>query len=223
MLRLRPWGPVTWTSWSVLLLLATAIGIASLRYALPGAPFAVDLPSFVSHRELLILHATTASVALLLGPWQFVPGLRRRQLRLHRLMGRAYGLAILVAGLTAFPVATNADYGIVSSLGFMALGAAWLLTTGVGIRRAMQHRVAEHRAWMIRSYALTAAAITLRILLGGAGAFDLPMELAYPAIAWLCWVPNWIAAEVWLRAEAAGRVRSVRALAANGQSVPRAS
>ena len=206
----RAWGPPTWVGWSVLLLLATVIGVFSLRYALPGTPYAADLPSFVSHRNTLIVHVITASMALLLGPWQFLPGLRRRRLRLHRWMGRTYGLSILIAGLTAIPVATNADYGIISSLGFMALAVLWLAATGVGIRLAMLHRVAEHRRWMIRSYALTAAAISLRLLLAGAGVLDLPMEIAYPAIAWLCWIPNLIAAETWLRVEAVVQARPVQ-------------
>jgi hypothetical protein len=52
---------------------------------------------------------------------------------------------------------------------------------------------------MIRSYALTAAAITLRIYLPLSFAFHWPYSIAYPAIAWLCWIPNALAAEVYLR------------------------
>jgi predicted membrane protein DUF2306 len=56
----------------------------------------------------------------------------------------------------------------------------------------------RHRRWMIRSYALTAA-ITLRIHLPLIFAFHWPFRFAYPAIAWLCWIPNALAAEVYLR------------------------
>lgn len=52
---------------------------------------------------------------------------------------------------------------------------------------------------MIRSFALTASAITLRIYLGLGTALQIPFEDSYPAIAWLCWVPNLIAAELYLR------------------------
>ena len=52
---------------------------------------------------------------------------------------------------------------------------------------------------MVRSYALTAAAITLRLYLGVALGFRLPFTAAYPAIAWLCWTPNLVAAEILLR------------------------
>jgi hypothetical protein len=52
---------------------------------------------------------------------------------------------------------------------------------------------------MIRSCALTAAAITLRIYLPLIFAFHWPFSIAYPAIARLCWIPNALAAEVYLR------------------------
>jgi hypothetical protein len=52
-----------------------------------------------------------------------------------------------------------------------------------------------HREWMIRSYALCLAAVTLRLYLPLAALGGIPFEEAYPAIAWLCWVPNLVAAE----------------------------
>jgi hypothetical protein len=53
----------------------------------------------------------------------------------------------------------------------------------------------DHRAWMIRSYSLTFAAVTLRIYLPLSLAAGMSFDVAYPAIAWLCWVPNIIVAE----------------------------
>jgi hypothetical protein len=52
---------------------------------------------------------------------------------------------------------------------------------------------------MIRSFALTAAAITLRMYLPLIFVFHWNFSIAYPAISWLCWIPNAIAAEVYLR------------------------
>jgi hypothetical protein len=50
---------------------------------------------------------------------------------------------------------------------------------------------------MIRSYALTFAAVMLRIYLPLSQVYGIPFEPAYQTIAWLCWVPNLIVAE-WL-------------------------
>ena len=46
-------------------------------------------------------------------------------------------------------------------------------------------------------YALTLAAVTLRVYLPASMALGLDFDRAYAAIAWLCWVPNLLAAQ-WL-------------------------
>ena len=57
---------------------------------------------------------------------------------------------------------------------------------------------------MVRSFALTFAAVTLRLYLGVSGASGVPFAVAYPLIAWACWVPNLVVAELWLRRQ--GRI-----------------
>jgi hypothetical protein len=52
---------------------------------------------------------------------------------------------------------------------------------------------------MVRNFALTFAAVTLRLWLPTAIIAGAPFELAYPVIAWLCWVPNLLLAELLLR------------------------
>jgi hypothetical protein len=60
----------------------------------------------------------------------------------------------------------------------------------------MQRRLVEHRRWMIRSWALTLAAVTLRLYMLAPGMSSLD---AYRAISFLCWVPNLVVAELYLR------------------------
>ena len=48
---------------------------------------------------------------------------------------------------------------------------------------------------MIRSYALTFAAVTLRLQIPLSQIAGLSMETAYPVIAWLSWIPNLLLAE----------------------------
>ncbi|MEQ1730362.1 MAG: DUF2306 domain-containing protein [Vicinamibacterales bacterium] len=50
---------------------------------------------------------------------------------------------------------------------------------------------------MIRSFALTYAAVTLRLYVPLSMAAGVPFDVAYPVIAWACWVPNLLVAE-WL-------------------------
>ena len=75
----------------------------------------------------------------------------------------------------------------------------WLYTTSQGWLTARARRFDEHRAWMIRSFALTFGAVTLRIYLPLSQVADIPFPTAYPIIAWLAWVPNLMIAELYLR------------------------
>ena len=51
---------------------------------------------------------------------------------------------------------------------------------------------------MIRSFALTLAAVTLRTYLPISGLLHLDFMQAYVAISFLAWVPNLLIAETWL-------------------------
>jgi uncharacterized membrane protein len=151
---------------------------------------------FLTHSAGIYAHIFASAVAISIGPFQFVAAIRRRFLRLHRWMGRVYlGIGVLVGGLAGLYMATFAFGGIVSKLGFSFLAVLWLYT---GLRAFLAIRrgdTVEHRRWMVRNFSLTLAAVTLRILLPLSQVSGIPFELAYPAIAWLCWVPNLLVAE----------------------------
>ncbi|HET9712296.1 MAG TPA: DUF2306 domain-containing protein, partial [Pyrinomonadaceae bacterium] len=148
----------------------------------------------------LMVHVAGAATALLIGPVQFSSRVRNRFPTLHRGIGRTYALACLVGGAAGFVLALGASTGPISIIGFVGLAIFWILTTALAWRRAMQGSFAEHRAWMIRSFALTFAAVTLRLFL------PLIMLLlhmrfvdAYRAMSFLCWIPNLLVAELYLR------------------------
>jgi uncharacterized membrane protein len=193
--------------WAVLALLATFTSITAMRYGLPTVPYPV-LTNFVTHRPILSVHAISAAIALLVGPWQFLDRLRARRLGLHRVVGRIYVAAIALGWASSIPIALHAETGAIASAGFLMLGACWIATTITAVSKALLGNIRSHRRWMIRSYALTAAAITLRLYLGIAIGLHLPFNVAYPAIAWLCWIPNLAATELVLlliRSRASGR------------------
>jgi hypothetical protein len=94
-------GRAVQRAWLVIAGLSLLIGVVPLRYALPRVPHPAPLPNFLLHHRVLILHAVAASIALLLGPWQFLSGLPKRHPKVHRWMGRFYAAALLVAALAA--------------------------------------------------------------------------------------------------------------------------
>lgn len=152
--------------------------------------------AFEAHRLGIYLHVFASAVALALGPLQFSMTLRAARPSLHRWTGRLYlGIGVLVGGIAGLYMAFHAFGGLLSRTGFACLALLWLYT-GVRAWRAIRAgEVASHRHWMVRNFALAFAAVTLRLWLPASVAAGVPFELAYPAIAWLCWVPNLLAAE----------------------------
>ena len=194
-------------AWCVLAVFAVVNGVLALRYLLPHVPNAPPLPNLQIHRIALAIHASCSAIALILGPFQLVNGFRVRWRLWHRRVGWVYCAAVIVGGIAAFPLSWRASFGPIAGAGFMTLAVLWLWTTGVGVRHAVQHRFEQHRRWMLRSYALTAAAITLRIYLPLSQILGLPFGPSYRTIAWICWVFNLIAIEVYLRLRPASSMR----------------
>lgn len=153
---------------------------------------------FEAHSIGIYTHIFASIVALVLGPFQFSRALRQKYTVVHRWSGRIYLLAgVLVGGAAGLYMAQFAYGGVVSRAGFTLLALGWL-ATGVMAYLAIRRRdVLNHRRWMIRNYALTFAAVTLRIYLGLFFAAGVKFEDFYPLVAWLCWVPNLLLAE-WL-------------------------
>jgi uncharacterized membrane protein len=183
----------------MLALFALVNGLGALRYLLPHVPFPADLDNFTQRRIALSLHAFGGAIALLAGPLQFVPRFRESSWNRHRLLGWIYCGAVLFGWCASLWIAPHAQTGWIASAGFLTLGAAWIVATGLAVRFILRGDAIRHRRWMIRSYALTAAAITLRVYLPLIVVFHWNFAIGYPAIAWLCWIPNALAAEVYLR------------------------
>jgi len=184
--------------WVVMIVLAAIIA----AYAIAVLILPAMRPPFLQQRFVTMplaatLHLAGAAVALLAGALQHNARLRGRFLDLHRWTGRVYVLAVLLGGAAALRLALVSEGGLPAHVGFGFLAVLWLLTTGQAYRFIRAGDQDSHRRWMIRSYALTFAAVTLRIYLPLSQVAGIPFEPAYQTIAWLCWVPNLVLAE-WL-------------------------
>lgn len=180
-------------------LLSVLVGLASLRYLSGDPRMAGDgiRASMVANGWIFVTHAAAAAVALVLGGFQFVGGLRRRAPALHCWSGRLYVAACVAGAAAALWIAPDAEGGRLAGFGFSVLAAVWLYTTLTGWRMAMQRDFAGHRRWMIRSFALTFGAVTLRLqlVLFQALGFGGYVELS-PLLAYSSWIPNLLAVEL---------------------------
>jgi uncharacterized membrane protein len=185
---------ISTTLWSVMLLFSALI-------ALYGTTYFLRIPGdrhFARYIFPLRLHIAGGIGALLAGPWQFSQRLRARALNFHRWLGRFYLLEVLLGSLAGFYMATVSEEGIGTHLGFGILAVLWFCTGLQAYRLIRQGHIEAHRAWMTRNFALSLAAVTLRVELPFMfAALHWPFARSYIIVSWLCWVPNLFVAE-WL-------------------------
>ena len=182
--------------WSIMTILSMAVSVYATALLLMPA----FRPEFLRASPVplvLLAHFAGGGLALAVGPFQFLRSQRARRPALHRWLGRLYVAAIVAGGSAGLVLAFFSQGGAVAHAGFGLLAAAWLLTTTAAYLRIRRGDVAAHRQWMIRSFALTLAAVTLRIYLPASQAAGISFEAAYPVIAWACWLPNLVVAEWW--------------------------
>jgi len=143
------------------------------------------------------VHVFSSMFTLVAGFTQFSPAILRGRRSLHRWMGRLYVVAILVvSGPSSLVMAFYANGGIGSRIAFVTLAVLWLATTAMAWRKVVQRQWQAHRDWMIRSYALTLSAITLRCWKYLLIFFFEPRPMdVYRLVAWLGFVPNLLVAE----------------------------
>jgi hypothetical protein len=187
--------------WGTMTLLAVFVAIMSFGYfALnPDTYFEQNRAVYVDHPILLLSHIGGGIVAILIGPFQFWTRFRNRHLWLHRLLGGAYLAATVGFGAIGGLLLAPHSYGGLSThFGFGMLAMLWLLTGTLAFWSILQGRVPQHREWMIRSYALTFAAVTLRLWLPLFVSLGFEFEEAYQTAAWMAWVPNLTMTECYL-------------------------
>lgn len=161
-------------------------------------------------------HFAAGGLILLLGPIQLIARIRTAAPAFHRWAGRVYVLAAFVAGLggLTFIAANGTIGGLAMNLGFGGYGALMVLASVQTWRHArarrLPGRLARHRAWAIRLFALAIGSWLYRmdygfwfLFTGGAGHtadyrgwFDLLMDGAF-------YLPNFLVAEAFIQARAA--------------------
>lgn len=143
------------------------------------------------------VHVFTSLVTLLAGFTQFSTHILARHRSLHRILGRVYAFTILLINFPAgLIMAVYANGGLPSKAAFLILDCLWFAFTLKAVLAARQGKIQQHRDYMLRSYALTLSALTLRtwniILTHATG---LPPATIYMLDAWLGFLPNWLCAE----------------------------
>jgi uncharacterized membrane protein len=195
------------------------IGIASLSLVFIGLMFYKTIPYFEFQYAKYFLstksdktlnsavfntafytHISTAFLVILIGVFQFNSYIINQKAALHRFLGKVYVLILLgLAAPSGLILGVFANGGLVSKVGFILQSIVWFLYTLLAYLEIKKGNLQKHLDFMIKSYAITLAALSLRsesYLISSF--FDTkPME-TYTTVVWLSWVGNLFIAEILL-------------------------
>ncbi|WP_243735749.1 DUF2306 domain-containing protein [Christiangramia sabulilitoris] len=184
------------SKWFVFGILSSLIGLYPIIYFLIDRHFGL----LSSKSEVLLNdqlwninfygHITLGGIALLVGWTQFSPKLRKRNIKLHRNIGRIYIVTALISSICGIYIAQFATGGISNIIGFTLSGVVWLLTTVLAYNSVIKGNIQLHQKFMIYSYAVCFSAVTLRICLPLLTSVAGNFSTAYLIVGWLSWVPN---------------------------------
>ena len=171
----------------------------------PNNPAAELDAHFASERALVLTHILPAMLFMILGPWQFVRGLRARCPKVHRWSGRIFLAASAVVGISGLKLAFGKTIGGIDEKAAVTLfGSFFLISLAKALLHAVRREFAQHREWMIRGYAIGLAVATIRPIMGTFFAAALmsghaPQPKEFFGIAfWIGFTLQTIAAEVWI-------------------------
>lgn len=154
-------------------------------------------------RIAFFVHVYASMWALLAGFTQFSSNIQSFYPRVHRTLGYVYVYVtnvLLITGPASLLMSLYANGGPASKIAFGLLAIGWITFTAIALMKAKNGDFAAHRNWMIRSYALTLSALTLRAWKWSiTNTVELPPMDVYRAVAWLGWVPNLLIGELLIR------------------------
>lgn len=148
---------------------------------------------------IFIIHALAGSLVLISGPLQFNRHLLNRQKKLHRVLGRAYVVAIWFSSIGGLWSALFFEVDLAAKILFGVLSILWFGTTTMAFLHIRKREIAAHREWMIRSFALSLFFVSFSFWVPGLASTSLPEAVSYPLAVFLSWGLNLMAAEVWIR------------------------
>lgn len=153
-------------------------------------------PYFWSRHNWVFIHVVFGILALLIGPFQFVPAIRNRYLNVHRWMGRTYLMSTLIGGVAGFYMATTSQVNFTYKYGLISLALVWITTGTMAYISIRNLNITQHREWMIRSYVVTFGFTAFRLLdeMLINVIPDQPDRLGL--LSWICWTVPLIIAEV---------------------------
>ncbi len=196
------------------LLLIIGLTYAAYLLLLLSAPYLALKPNveFLLTKQLIYhvklwrisfyVHVFSSVTLVVAGLFQFSRYILKKYTMIHRVSGFIYLITVLlISGPAALVMSFYANGGIPAQISFVLLSGTWLCCTFTAWRFLRKKEYERHGNWMLRSYALTLSAVTLRLYayLFDVWKVDLNPIDTYILLAWMSWIPNLMIAELMIR------------------------
>jgi len=158
--------------------------------------------------HFLVPHIAGGLLAALIGPVQFWPKMRRDYLGAHRIAGRVYLVGVLVGALASWGMAVHLMDDPAYGTGLFALGVAWIATTAMAFVAIKRGNLVQHKQWMVRSYVVTFAFVSFRLVDDSLDALQVwDGDKRGAMLAWACWAVPLLVTELVIQGGAVFRAR----------------
>lgn len=147
-----------------------------------------------------ILHIVPGALFMILGPLQFMPGIRLRHIQFHRWTGRVFIITAYIIGITSIVLSFTKQLigGINEAAASVFFSIFFLLCISRSLYCILRKQVLLHREWMIRAFSLGLAIETVRLITAFAIIF-FKVQLDFLGTAfWMGFTLHAIVAEIWI-------------------------
>lgn len=183
------------------IMLTKIIPYMSFEHATHFLGTKTDAVLYKTHfRTAFYIHITSSIFVMGAGIFQFFPSILHRFPRFHHTIGKIYiGSILLLAAPSGLVLATYANGGLAAKVAFSLQCVVWWFTTYFAWLEIMKGNISKHIDMMLRSYAVTLAAMSLRLESYAMyyGFETKPIE-TYLTVTWLSWVGNLLLIELFI-------------------------
>lgn len=145
-------------------------------------------------------HIVLGIVATIIGPFQFIPKIRNKYLKTHRQLGRVYIISTVLSGIAGMYMAATSDVNLPYAIGLFMLGVTWVTSSTMAFISIKNKKVDLHKDWMIRSYVITFAFVSFRVVEDILMTLEIGTQVeVLTLMSWACWAIPLFIAEVFIQ------------------------
>lgn len=157
-------------------------------------------PYFFSRVFWVFPHVVFSIIATIIGPFQFIPKIRNKYLKIHRQLGRVYIISTVLSGISGMYLAIISDVNLPYAVGLFMLGVTCVTSSTLAFVSIKNKKVDLHKDWMIRSYVIMFAFVSFRFVEDILMALEIGTRVEVSTLmSWACWAVPLFITEIFIQ------------------------